>query len=1573
MLNDLVAEQSELQKKSKYAIFLDATWSNYTDEMRELYQNLVSDIIKKLGYNPLYNYAPFSNKNSEILMFDDDSNLLGLLHFTIERQYTIVPRFSPSDIKPEKVFENNDNVFYIEYIFSFGKGNGQKMMGFIKKYADKYDVAIGLEGSVVEKSEGKYMASAKHLQRFYEKQGFVNTSGNYYLYTPNSMAKGGNIPNSNMELLAPNGNKSNLNHEQWHLVRTPQFKQWFGDWEKLAMAKIKDSAMDEVTLANISKDVSKVVDENGEPLVVYHGTKHKFTSFDLKHFGKTDLGFFGQGFYFSTDKGTAEAYASISEWDKIQNTFNENGSVLQLFLNLKNPIIVKTKIDFINASGKREIREGYDGKIVIPNSRYSANTEYVTFNPNQIKLADGTNTTFDGNNDDIRFKNGGGIEFVPEKKGTLIKGNEIIKYFEKVNGNYRLIFYTLNETKGKVPIMCHSFGYCQELDSENVTPKELVELIKKNNLMEKGGELKREDEKKIKDAIRYVENSPKARMNIDFEDEENVQQAINDGKDYERIFPLKSKANSFIVKKIREGVKEKYISFGTWNEKKKSYDYKYFKNERYGDKSKEYDTLQIATYDNEGKIVGIIRIATSENKKEEVKIGAFKISVRQDYQNKGIASKLIEKAESEGIDFVEALKNNNFTSKGRWYFISWLNKKLKKKKYSDGGEIEKVIKSKQKPVFAVNNEQNTIHLNANFLLNEIDRRHREKYNNEDIKTGLAKQYAETVKDRGEKRAISNLEFTLMNYIPTNVQSDYRNKILLKEYDKIDDSNDDELKFDSNYRPLFWHLTEKEFCDYAENYEVDTRLEGTKAKMECKDFYKYAVILPLLHKSAERNVFLLAVETGQLPYDKAVEIITNVGEWKETNKFVAELIRYDADRNFNANIWLQPKDIFLSSDYFKNNFTKAKADKWYSTYINDKIYNQSQELLIKFIESGIVTYADLVKRVNESNADVHPEDFAKIKIISKKAQTRLKLKALRLILDDGLVSIEEFKTQEDMANDIRTYTDAFQPDVERRIAQAKKENEEIQKEELKDLSKNEYDLFKNAINRVPNIDLKRTIEIAEKIAKLDNGTRKEHLEYFAEAIFYTITEAEGEYLDIYYLDDLNSLVGLSGTDFSSMSRKIEIGVFNKEKTELISNEIKKYKIAQYSFKKMDNKKQHLIKNYVSKFPIDYQRDHVAIKKELNDVSNFINNYKDSTISDFVNELIKMTSKWEENQIDKDDEEIEDFVDKRLNKQTPNLLLPENERIIVESIINQTKEGKLFNKSSLEKLGKEHGITNQNLVKELAELAVSFMAKAIASNSGMSTKERYEKIVGLYKNQSNLSHRTSQSIMFQQYSTPAPIGYLAGLFCGFNKQGNYFEPSAGNGLLTTAGNPSNFIVNEIDDVRNRNLKVLGFSKVLKQDATNPFVGYEKSFDGIITNPPFGTTEGVAYGNTDIKSLEQLMCLRALDTMKDNGRGALIIGGHLEYDKAGRIKAGKNRSFFVYLYRNYNVLDVINIDGQALYSRQGTSFNVRLILIDGRKEIPNGYPLIMEEPLPVTETNSYTPVKSFETLWDRVNKSM
>lgn len=213
------------------------------------------------------------------------------------------------------------------------------------------------------------------------------------------MEHGGNIPNSNIELLAPNGNKSNLNHEQWHLVRTPQFKQWFGDWEKLAMAKIKDSAMDEVTLANISKDVSKVVDENGEPMVCYHSTNVRNIN-EFKTEGSIET--FG---------GKVKNYGSY--WTPKQDYIGFKGDeYYTAFLKIINPLYTEDQnYSAIITADKKEMIDinGNDG-VVLNRWGKTTNDELVVFESNQIKLADGTNTTFDGNNDDIRYEDGGSIK-----------------------------------------------------------------------------------------------------------------------------------------------------------------------------------------------------------------------------------------------------------------------------------------------------------------------------------------------------------------------------------------------------------------------------------------------------------------------------------------------------------------------------------------------------------------------------------------------------------------------------------------------------------------------------------------------------------------------------------------------------------------------------------------------------------------------------------------------------------------------------------------------------------------------------------------------------------------------------------------------------------------------------------------------------------------------------------------------------------------------------------------------------------------------------------------------------------
>ena len=309
--------------------------------------------------------------------------------------------------------------------------------------------------------------------------------------------------------------------------------------------------------------------------------------------------------------------------------------------------------------------------------------------------------------------------------------------------------------------------------------------------------------------------------------------------------------------------------------------------------------------------------------------------------------------------------------------------------------------------------------------------------------------------------------------------------------------------------------------------------------------------------------------------------------------------------------------------------------------------------------------------------------------------------------------------------------------------------------------------------------------------------------------------------------------------------------------------------------------------------------------------------------------------------------------------------DNRKNYVSKIESELQLQHKHNKKSIEKIAATFQIYDKTEIKELTELAIVKQARALA-HLPVSVAERFEKIVALYHSQVNLSHRTSQSVLLQQYSTPAPISYLAGVFCGidkFNENQIGFEPSAGNGLLTIAGEPKNFIVNEIDDLRNSNLQIQGYQKVLQQNAMHPFYDFEKKFDAVLTNPPFGYLGvPIKYETFPMKSLEHLMALRALDCMKDNGKAAIIIGGHTKWDDKGRIEAGRNRIFFNYLFSRYFVSDVLQIDGGKLYSRQGTSFDVRLILINGRKPQVNGA-------APVYNAYNDKVISTFEDLFERV----
>jgi len=278
--------------------------------------------------------------------------------------------------------------------------------------------------------------------------------------------------------LAPNGKQSNLTDVQYDAVRTPVFKKWFGDWNYdstitgydktpdnlmgISSDSNKQKGFDEQSYkynldVEISADngktwekesikglnrphaienakrnwgkkgsgilvrdanSSKIVDENGEPMVVYHGSAADFNVFDKKKLGSlTNTEIAKAGFFFASNKKAADQYAFIGG---LQNPYLENKltEARAFFLNIKNPYKGTNKEwnDLLNwaSDGSRK----YDSPTALKKANkefkesllednfdgvdFDNGLEIVAFEPTQAKLADGSNTEFDPNNPSIR-------------------------------------------------------------------------------------------------------------------------------------------------------------------------------------------------------------------------------------------------------------------------------------------------------------------------------------------------------------------------------------------------------------------------------------------------------------------------------------------------------------------------------------------------------------------------------------------------------------------------------------------------------------------------------------------------------------------------------------------------------------------------------------------------------------------------------------------------------------------------------------------------------------------------------------------------------------------------------------------------------------------------------------------------------------------------------------------------------------------------------------------------------------------------------------------------------------------
>lgn len=266
-----------------------------------------------------------------------------------------------------------------EYVMTRqNRGLGKRILDFFKELFTKVTNWNNIRPSLIDYyrriNEGKYADSTLKVPTISE----LRDINNYTVEERNILSKAKRDDRG--KLLAPNGKPTNLTEAQYAQVRTKAFKDWFGDWE------------------NNPKNASKAVDENGEPLVVYHGTPENFNTFK-------------DGAIFTTSNETAA--------DK------HYGKAMPLFINIRNVKTIDYKgRDYTNNPLKSEYpkprnsfetidnmvrvnkERGFDGTIVlnVKDSTSYGIDEYIAINPNQVKSATENIGTYSTTNNDIRYR-----------------------------------------------------------------------------------------------------------------------------------------------------------------------------------------------------------------------------------------------------------------------------------------------------------------------------------------------------------------------------------------------------------------------------------------------------------------------------------------------------------------------------------------------------------------------------------------------------------------------------------------------------------------------------------------------------------------------------------------------------------------------------------------------------------------------------------------------------------------------------------------------------------------------------------------------------------------------------------------------------------------------------------------------------------------------------------------------------------------------------------------------------------------------------------------------------------------
>ncbi len=266
----------------------------------------------------------------------------------------------------------------------------------------------------------------------------------------------------------------------------------------------------------------------------------------------------------------------------------------------------------------------------------------------------------------------------------------------------------------------------------------------------------------------------------------------------------------------------------------------------------------------------------------------------------------------------------------------------------------------------------------------------------------------------------------------------------------------------------------------------------------------------------------------------------------------------------------------------------------------------------------------------------------------------------------------------------------------------------------------------------------------------------------------------------------------------------------------------------------------------------------------------------------------------------------------------------------------KPGTEFNSSLLFELANKafggtqaEGVYTVKDAYDALELAVNKVLLEKAKNYNGDAKTAVSAVKALQMMLDKLPTQTKRSEeqeIFQQFSTPPNIAYLAAWAANINSADVVLEPSAGIGGLAIFPKAwgAEVVVNELSDRRFEFIKNLPFDGFYNENAEqiNNILPDLVKPSVVIMNPPFSSTAGRTATNKTSNAIRHVE--QALLRLEDGGRLVAILGRGMANDTASF------RGWWNELRKEYDIRANLSIDGSN-YRKYGTSFDVQLVVID------------------------------------------